>query len=65
MPAAEHPLKEALDELGAANKNLNDVSVTWGEALTTMHIAEIALREAKRRVASAYALVRSAAPGVT
>ena len=62
MNGSDTQLKEALAQLGAANKNLGDAYNTWGSTLTQMHIAEVDLREAKRRVASAYALVRAATP---
>ena len=55
----EAHLKEAIGELDAASKNLRDAYVTWGEALTTLHIAEVALREAQRRIARVTGIIRS------
>jgi hypothetical protein len=55
----EVQLKQAIAELDGASKNLRDAYITWGEALTTMHIAEVALREAQRRVARVTGIIRS------
>jgi hypothetical protein len=55
----EVQLKQGIAELDGASKNLRDAYVTWGEALTTMHIAEVALREAQRRVARVTGIIRS------
>lgn len=50
-------LIEARKLLENANKNLEEVTATWSEAVTNLHMAELKLKKAQRAMRDAYGVL--------
>jgi hypothetical protein len=50
-------LRKARDHLDAAISELEGAHATWSECVTSLHMAEIALRKAQRQMRQSYSAV--------
>ncbi len=56
-----HPLlRDAAKEIQLADKTLRDAYSTWSESVTSMHMAELHVREAQKRMSRAHDLLTEA-----